>query len=77
MSRYYPLGDRAPGVLGRQHDLRATSTGEYRPVMAGEWYLSGAIVTAYRAPNDLGQSFHIARLVRVERVECIREVGRL
>ena len=32
----------------------------------GEWYLSGAIPEAYKAPNDLSTPFHILRLVRVE-----------
>lgn len=32
----------------------------------GEWYLSGSIVEAYRAPNDLATPFHIARLVRTK-----------
>lgn len=42
-----------------------------RAPKAGEWYLSGAEVTAYRAPNDLGDAFHIARLVWVKRQERI------
>ena len=43
----------------------AISSGEKRPPRAGEWYLSGAIVEAYRAPNDLAAAYHIARLVVV------------
>lgn len=46
--------------------MRAVWTGEKRPPRAGEWYLSGSIVEAYKAPNDLTTPFHIARLVKVE-----------
>ncbi len=31
----------------------------FRPPKAGEWYASGAIVTAYRAPGDLEASYHV------------------
>lgn len=41
----------------------ALSTGEFRPPKKGEWYLSGATVEAYYAPNDLSTPYHIARLV--------------
>jgi hypothetical protein len=79
----YPLGDTptaqetdgAPfkerrnlesfGLLGT---FRAVSTGEKRAPKKGEWYLSGAIATAYKAPNDLTSEYHIARLVRVRRI---------
>jgi hypothetical protein len=40
-------------------------TGEFRTPKKDEWYLSGAIVEAWRAPNDLSQPFYIARPVRV------------
>ena len=33
----------------------------------GEWYLSGAIIEAYRAPNDLSTPFHIATLVKTKK----------
>ncbi len=46
--------------------FRAVATGEKRPPRKGEWYLSGAIATAHKAPNDLSTQFQIARLVRVE-----------
>jgi len=74
MPRTYPLGD-APTAdeTGKASfrdrysgKFRAVATGEKRPPSKGEWYLSGAIVTAYRAPNNLSTPFHIARLVRVE-----------
>jgi hypothetical protein len=47
-------------------DIRAISTGEKRMPKKGEWYLSGAVVEAYRAPNDLNTEFHIAKLVNTK-----------
>lgn len=47
-------------------NVKAINTGEMRPPKKGEWYLSGAIVEAYRAPNDLTTAFYIAKLVRVK-----------
>jgi hypothetical protein len=47
----------------------AMDTGEIRPPKIEEWYLSGGPVGAYKAPNDLTQTYHIARLVKVNRVE--------
>lgn len=35
-------------------------TGEFRTPKKGEFYLSGAIVEAYRAQNDLSTAYHIA-----------------
>ena len=34
---------------------------EFRPPKKDEFYLSGAIVQAYKAPNDLGISFRVVR----------------
>jgi hypothetical protein len=31
----------------------------YRNPKAGEFYLSGAVVTAYKAPNDLSSPYHV------------------
>jgi len=42
---------------------RAKLTGEFRPPLKGEWYLSGAIPEAYKAPNDLSTAYHIVVLV--------------
>lgn len=53
-------------------NVRAEWTGEKRPPKKGEWYISGAIPQAYRAPNDLSFDYYIARLVRV-RVKTIVE----
>ena len=49
----YPIND-TPGAL-------AIRTGEFRPPRKGELYLSGAIVEAWRAPNDLSTAYLIAR----------------
>jgi len=43
----------------------AVATGEKRPPKAGEWFLSGAIVEAYKAANDLSSPYPIAQLTVV------------
>lgn len=43
----------------------SVKTGEFRTPKRGEWYLSGAIPQAYKAPNDLTTPYHILKLVRV------------
>ena len=35
----------------------------FRPPKRGEFYLSGAIVTAYRAPNDLTTPYHVVEAI--------------
>ncbi len=55
-------------------DIRAKWTGEKRCPKKGEWYLSGAIVEAYRAPNDLTTPYHIAKLILTETKTITREV---
>ena len=80
-AQYYPIADRLNAMereslgldpkdfnkpLPQGQRIVARRTGNYREPKAGEWYLSGAIVEAYRAPNDLSTPYHIARLVRVE-----------
>lgn len=54
-------------------NLRAQSTGEFRKPKEGEWYLSGAIVEAYQAKNDLNTNFHIAKIVRIESKTIVTE----
>lgn len=46
---------------------RAVRTDEFRAPKAGEWYLSGSTVLAYRAPNDLSTEFRIAAIVVVDK----------
>lgn len=75
MNKLYPIGDRVPNVYGKdQNNYRAKATEEFRAPKKGEWYLSGAIVAAYRAPNDLHTGFRIAKLVKVRKVEYYEEV---
>lgn len=47
-------------------------TGEIRAPKKGEWYLSGAIIEAWKAPHDLTMKFHIAKLVRIEEIVATR-----
>lgn len=42
---------------------RAEYIGERRPPKRGEWFLSGAVVEAYRAVADLTVAYPIARIV--------------
>ena len=66
----YPLGDHLPGVgfSDRHLNFRAVWTGEKRPPKQGEWFLSGSIITAYRAAHaDLSYPYHIAKIVKVTR----------
>jgi hypothetical protein len=49
-------------------NLGAVATGEKRAPRKGEWYLSGAIVGAYKAPNDLDTVFQIARVIRTKTI---------
>lgn len=41
----------------------AVPTGEFRFPKKGEWFLSGSIIEAYLAPNNLTSAYYIARLV--------------
>jgi hypothetical protein len=70
------ISDNSPGKRPRAYPLAAEyrykhvgmaaqPVGERRPPKAGEWYLSGAIPEAYRAPTDLSVPFHIVRLVSI------------
>jgi hypothetical protein len=61
---YYPLGDDLPELPARPDGVRARWTGEQRAPRAGEWYLSGAIIAAYRARADMTAVYPIAELVR-------------
>jgi len=54
----YPILDRHPEGVSY-----AVRSGEFRAPRKGEFYISGAIPAAYRAPNDLTMKFQIARLV--------------
>lgn len=61
----YP-GERSLRVGGKYQRFKAT--GQFRPPKKGEYYLSGAEIFAYRAPNDLSQPYWIA--VEAEIKKC-------
>ena len=76
--RYYKLGDVLNGNERKQlkiplnaimiyRDTKAIKTEVFREPKKGEWFLSGAIPTAYRAPNDLSHKYHIAQLVKIKK----------
>jgi len=60
------LIDVKPSIANRRI-VKAVWTGEKRPPKKGEWYLSGAIIEAYRAKNDLSDTYPIATLVTIEK----------
>lgn len=63
----------APNIGLYPRNVRAEYTGEFREPKAGEWFLSGAHIEAYYSKNELSQKYHIAKLVRVEKVEYWRK----
>ncbi len=65
----YPLGDPLPdGITLRDGvEARAQLTGEKRPPKAGEWYLSGAIPTAYLSRGGGTAPYMICRIVLVRK----------
>ena len=93
MTKTYPLGDTPTSKetggasaaerlvlssLGADSkNFRAIATGEKRKPRKGEWYLSGAEITAYRAPNDLSTVYHIAKLVRVRTIPASLEIVKI
>ena len=68
--QFFPLGDH----FYTMPNYMAKWTGEFRVPEAGEWYLSGAVVHAYKAQRRLGNPFHIARICKVKKVTTIIEV---
>ena len=77
MRKFYPLADNLSaaervrfGIKGvwNSREIKAVNAFEYRCPRKGEWYLSGAIPEAYRAPNDLSQAFDIVKLVRTKTI---------
>ena len=63
--------------IRRDYAVCAVFTGEFRPPRKGEWYLSGAVVEAYKAPNDLMEARHIAKLVVIREYTDYRIVASL
>ena len=64
MSSFKRLGSGQPRVR-----IMARRIGEFRSPKAGEYYLSGAVPLAWRAPNDFTVAYHICELVQTKRVE--------
>ena len=62
-----PLPARVPfeGLTGKLNPrpLAYRKLG-FRPPCKGEYYLSGAIVMAYRAPNDLSTAYQVVEPVK-------------
>ncbi len=61
-------------------DVRSTrlqATGEYRNPLKGEWYLSGAIIEAYIAPNDFSSAYWIAKPVKLVTCEHCQGTGKV
>jgi len=57
-------------------NIGAIKSGEYRSPKKGEWYISGAIPSAYRAPNDLSSKYIIGKLVKFK-TTILTEVVRI
>lgn len=77
MSKTYPISvsDRRHlnAIRGRipLHRIKAVQKGDFRPPKKGEWYLSGAVVEAYYAPNDLTTPHLIANIVEVAETQQV------
>ena len=77
--KLYPLGDYHPErkipIGGRIHgSVMAINSKQFRCPKKGEWFLSGAVPMAYKAPNDLNQEYYIATIVKVtEIIEYVLE----
>jgi hypothetical protein len=69
--KMYPLIDYHPdkkwshstGIV--TGNVMAMYSGEKRCPKKDEWYLSGAIIAAYKAPHDSSTPYHIAVLVKI------------
>lgn len=66
----YPLADRLTqeeqagfGLPNAGLQVGAFAAGEYRKIRPGEWYLSGADIAAYRAPQGTDTAYQVAHLV--------------
>ena len=75
---FYPLSDMLSIEERKRFDItfnesfggrimRAKWDGQpKRSPKKGEWFLSGAVIGAYKAPNDLTQEYHIANIVKTK-----------
>ena len=72
-----PLQWQTSRWLSKEHGwvrIMAKKTDEKRAPKKWEWYISGALPTAYLARNDLSTEFLIAKLVRVRQTTLFEEV---
>lgn len=65
-NKLYPVVDCPTKPLKGNQEWRARWTGEKRPPLKGEYYLSGSVIQAYRSPGS-NWSYPIAELVKVRR----------
>lgn len=77
-----PKGTYAPrGVFPGENqfkpNIRYVGTGEYRNPLKGEYFLSGSVVTAYLAPNDLSTPYWIAKPVEMKQCHCCKGTGKV
>ena len=68
-------GELYPVEFQPNTKIRAIWTGEKRNPKKDEYYLSGAQIMAYKAPNDLSTPYSIAKLVNVEKVEYYKIIS--
>jgi hypothetical protein len=71
----YPIADEYRTCVNPGMGVRAMWTGEKRKPRKGEWYLTGAIITAYLSPADLDYPAYIAKLVRTKQETIITVLG--
>ena len=67
------LYQAAEGPEHWQKDIRFERTKDFRCPKKGEWYLSGAILEAWKAPSDLSMQFWILKRVAVRLVPAYYE----
>ena len=66
-NKTYPLADYHPEARRSAGQVVARWDGERkRLIKKGEWYLSGAEIAAYKAPNNLSTEYHAAKVVRMK-----------
>lgn len=63
--------------IGAKSSKTFRATGDFRPPKKGEFYLSGAVIEAYQAPNDLNMSFWIAKQVELITCPCCQGSGKV
>ena len=71
-----PEGVKIPYFSGSRYEILCIKIGEKRPPKKGEWYLSGCNENGdpngWKAPNDLSNSFILAKLVLIQRVTKVK-----